>query len=50
MDMLIGVHALSLGLTLVASNGKEFRNMKYLEVADWTVEFLLDRAGDVGSQ
>jgi len=37
MDMLIGAHALSLGLTLVTNNVKEFRKIKHLKVIDWTV-------------
>lgn len=37
MDMLIGAHALSLGLTLVTNNVKEFRKIKHLKVVDWTV-------------
>jgi len=37
MDMLIGAHALSLGLTLVTNNTKEFRKIKHLKVIDWAV-------------
>ena len=37
MDMLIGAHALSLGLTLVTNNTKEFRKIKHLKVTDWTI-------------
>jgi len=37
MDMLIGAHALSLGLTLVTNNVREFRKIKHLKVIDWTV-------------
>jgi tRNA(fMet)-specific endonuclease VapC len=37
MDMLIGAHSLSLGLTLVTNNAKEFRKIKHLKVIDWTV-------------
>jgi len=37
MDMLIGAHALSLGLTLITNNTKEFRKMKHLKVIDWAV-------------
>ena len=37
MDMLIGAHALSLGLTLVTNNTREFRKIKHLKVIDWTV-------------
>lgn len=36
MDMLIGAHALSLGLTLVTNNVREFRKIKHLKVIDWT--------------
>ena len=36
MDMLIGAHALSLGLTLVTNNTKEFHKIKDLKVIDWT--------------
>ncbi|MBI4826629.1 MAG: type II toxin-antitoxin system VapC family toxin [Nitrospirae bacterium] len=37
MDMLIGAHALSLGITLVTNNVREFRKIKHLKVVDWTV-------------
>lgn len=37
MDMLIGAHSLSLGLTLVTNNVREFRKIKHLKVIDWTV-------------
>jgi tRNA(fMet)-specific endonuclease VapC len=37
MDMLIGAHAMSLGLTLVTNNTREFRKIKHLKVIDWTV-------------
>jgi tRNA(fMet)-specific endonuclease VapC len=36
MDMLIGAHALSLGLTLITNNVREFRKIKHLKVIDWT--------------
>ena len=36
MDMLIGAHALSLGLTMVTNNTKEFRRIKRLKVENWT--------------
>lgn len=36
MDMLIGAHALSLGVTLVTNNVREFKKIKGLKVADWT--------------
>jgi len=35
LDTLIAAHALSLGLTLVTSNTKEFRRVKGLRVEDW---------------
>ena len=37
MDMLIGSHALSLNVTLVTNNTKEFKRIKNLKVVDWTV-------------
>lgn len=37
MDMLIGAHAMSLGVTLVANNTREFNRIKGLKVVDWTV-------------
>ena len=37
MDMMIGAHALSLGLTLVTNNTREFKQIKHLKVADWSV-------------
>ena len=36
MDMLIGSHALSLSVTLVTNNTKEFKRIKNLKVVDWT--------------
>lgn len=36
MDLLIGVHALSLGVTLVTNNTREFKRIKGLKVVDWT--------------
>ena len=36
MDLLIGAHALCLGVTLVTSNTTEFRQIKNLRVVDWT--------------
>ena len=36
MDMLIGAHALSLGVTIVTNNTKEFRRIKRLKVENWT--------------
>jgi tRNA(fMet)-specific endonuclease VapC len=36
MDMLIGAHALSLGVTLVTNNTKEFKRIKNLKIVDWT--------------
>ncbi|MEN8263819.1 MAG: type II toxin-antitoxin system VapC family toxin [Nitrospirota bacterium] len=35
MDMLIGAHAISLGVTLVTNNTKEFRRIKGLSVKNW---------------
>jgi len=37
MDMLISAHALSLGLTLVTNNVREFRKIKHLKVIDWAI-------------
>ena len=37
MDMLIGAHALSLDLTLVTNNVREFKQIKNLNVTDWSV-------------
>ncbi len=37
MDMLIGAHALSLGITLVTNNVREFKKIKHLKVIDWSV-------------
>lgn len=36
MDMLIGVHALALGATLVTNNTKEFKQIQNLKIADWS--------------
>ena len=36
MDMLIGAHALSLGVILVTNNTGEFRQIKHLKIADWS--------------
>jgi tRNA(fMet)-specific endonuclease VapC len=36
MDMLIGAHALSLGVTLVTNNTSEFKRIKNLKLADWS--------------
>jgi len=36
MDMLIGAHALSLGVTLVTNNISEFKQIKNLKIADWS--------------
>jgi tRNA(fMet)-specific endonuclease VapC len=35
LDMLIGAHALTLGVTLASSNGREFSRIKGLTVVDW---------------
>jgi tRNA(fMet)-specific endonuclease VapC len=37
MDMLIGAHALSLRVTLVTNNTREFRQIKGLKINDWSV-------------
>ena len=37
MDMLIGAHAHALGVTLVTNNTKEFKQIKSLKIADWSV-------------
>ncbi len=37
LDMMIGAHALSLGVILVTNNTREFRQIKHLKVADWSV-------------
>ena len=37
MDMLIGAHALSLGATLVTNSVREFRQIKGLKIADWSI-------------
>jgi len=37
MDMMIGAHALSLGITLVTNNTREFKQIKHLKVEDWSV-------------
>ena len=36
MDLLIGAHALALGVALVTNNTKEFKRIKNLKVVDWT--------------
>lgn len=36
MDTLIAAHAVSLGVTLVTSNTREFRRVRTLVVIDWT--------------
>jgi tRNA(fMet)-specific endonuclease VapC len=36
MDMLIGAHALSIDVTIITNNTKEFRKIKNLRVEDWT--------------
>ncbi len=38
LDTLIGAHALSLGLTLVTNNVKEFKRIEGLKIENWTVE------------
>jgi tRNA(fMet)-specific endonuclease VapC len=37
MDMMIAAHAVSLGMTLVTNNTKEFNRVSALKVVDWTV-------------
>lgn len=37
MDLLIAAHAVSLGVTLVTNNTKEFNRVSGLTVVDWTV-------------
>lgn len=37
LDTLIGSHALSLGVTLVTNNTKEFKRIKGLSIADWSI-------------
>ena len=37
-DRLIAAHAVSLGLTLVSRNGKDFADVPGLKVENWTVE------------
>ncbi len=36
MDMLTGAHTLSLGVTLITNNTREFSRIKRLKTADWT--------------
>jgi len=36
LDTLIGAHALSLGVTLVTNNIREFKRIKSLKVVDWS--------------
>jgi tRNA(fMet)-specific endonuclease VapC len=35
LDMMIGAHALTLGVTLATNNGREFSRIKGLTVVDW---------------
>ncbi|HAD03743.1 MAG: twitching motility protein PilT [Desulfuromonadales bacterium GWC2_61_20] len=37
MDLLIAAHALSVGVTLVTNNTREFSRIPALHIADWTV-------------
>jgi tRNA(fMet)-specific endonuclease VapC len=37
LDTLIGAHALSLGVTLVTNDTREFKQIKNLKVVDWSV-------------
>jgi tRNA(fMet)-specific endonuclease VapC len=36
MDLLIAAHAVSLGVTLVTNNAREFRRIPILDILDWT--------------
>ena len=36
LDLLIAAHALSLGVTLITGNGREFSRVKGLRVEDWS--------------
>jgi tRNA(fMet)-specific endonuclease VapC len=36
MDTLIGAHALSLGVTLITNNTREFKQIRRLNIADWS--------------
>jgi tRNA(fMet)-specific endonuclease VapC len=38
LDTLIGAHALSLDLTLVTNNVKEFKRIEGLKIENWTIE------------
>lgn len=38
LDTLIGAHALSLGLTIVTNNKKEFERIEGLKIENWTKE------------
>jgi tRNA(fMet)-specific endonuclease VapC len=38
LDTLIGAHALSLGLTIVTNNEKEFERIEGLKIENWTNE------------
>jgi tRNA(fMet)-specific endonuclease VapC len=37
MDMLIAAHALSLGITLVTNNSREFSRIPRLKITDWAI-------------
>jgi len=37
VDMMIGAHALSLGVTLVTNNTREFKQIRHLKVENWSV-------------
>jgi tRNA(fMet)-specific endonuclease VapC len=36
MDLMIAAHALSLGLTVVTNNVREFKRVPGLKIVDWT--------------
>lgn len=46
-DMLIGAHALSLGLVLVSDNLREFRRVKGLQVESWRESAQNQRASGI---
>ncbi len=37
MDLLIAAHAMSLGVTLVTNNAREFSRISTLDIIDWTI-------------
>ena len=38
LDMMIGAHALSLGVTLATNNTREFSRIKGLNIVDWLAD------------